>query len=90
MARHAITRQKLRCRDGHWEFAEFIPTKLDGGGWGMVARCDLGDHWLVATATNAVAVAREPYAWPTANEAFEARDRWEQQEAVRHPEETTS
>lgn len=94
MARHAITRQKLRCRDGHWEFADFELVPLGTGvGFGMRTRCDFGDHWLMAAHpphSTRVAVGMTPYAWPSAGEAFAARDRWEQQEAAQHPPEDTT
>lgn len=79
---------KLRCRDGHWEWGAFELRKLPNAvGFGMVAACQYGDHWLrpMMTAPGAglgqqVQVSCEQYAWPTASEAFAARDRYERQE----------
>ena len=88
MARHAITRQKLRCHDGHWEFADFALAPLGPERYGMVVHCDYGDHWLRESPDGTMTYSWEEYAWPSAVKAFEMRDRWEQQEAGAHPEET--
>ena len=77
---------QLRCRDGHFEMATFEVKTTPQGFWMWVA-CEFdghaGGHWLAPDATRPeeVAVASHPYCWPSATEAYEARDRWEAQQA---------
>lgn len=77
---------KLRCRDGHFEMASFDLKRENDGFW-MWVECDFdghqGGHWLApdtATAPNRVRVTEHPYLWPSATDAYSARDRWEAQE----------
>ena len=76
---------QLRCRDGHFEMAAFEVKAASGGFWMWVA-CELdghsGGHWLTPDASRpgALLVASQPYCWPSAVEAYEARDRWEAQQ----------
>lgn len=88
---------KLRCRAGHWEFASFelstLPTTQPPS-YGMVARCDFGDHWLAERDPDdqlwhprQIVVRDTPYGWPTAADAFAALARYEAQDQQR--EETT-
>lgn len=77
---------QLRCRDGHFEMAMFDLKRTDGGYW-MWVTCEFdghrGGHWLAPDpgTPGVVMVTSDPYAWPSAVEAFAARDRWEAQEA---------
>ncbi len=79
---------KLRSRDGHFEMASFELKQQPEGFWMWVA-CDFGDHngghWLApdpedASPTGPVVVTSTPYCWPSAVDAFAARDRWEDQQ----------
>jgi len=77
---------KLRCRNGHFEMAEF-ELKRQGENFWMWVECDFdghaGGHWLAPDAANPadlVIVADKPYDWPSAVDAFAARDRWEAQQ----------
>jgi hypothetical protein len=77
--------QQLRCRDGHFEMASFeLGTRPDGF-WMWVA-CEFdghrGGHWLRPDSGNParLSVTSEPYCWPSAVEAYAARDRWEAQD----------
>lgn len=81
---HDFLGMKLRCRDGHWEMADFALRQVEGG-YEMWLACEAGEHanghWLAAdpadTANSGrVVVANEPYRWPSAVEAFAARDRY--------------
>lgn len=76
---------QLRCRDGHFEMVSFELKSLEGGFWMWVA-CDFdghhGGHWLTPDPAHParLLVASQPYLWPSAGEAFDARDRWERQD----------
>ena len=76
---------KLRCRDGHFEMVEFELKRQDEGFW-MWVECDFqgheGGHWIAPDVASPqfVVVATQPYVWPSASEAFAARDRWEAQQ----------
>lgn len=78
---------QLRCRDGHFEMASFEVKKAPEGGFWMWVACDFdghqGGHWLApeSEGANSVQVGLEPYCWPSATEAYAARDRWEAQQA---------
>ena len=78
--------QQLRCRDGHFEMASFELGTRPGGFWMWVA-CEFdghhGGHLLRPDAHDParLQVASEPYAWPSALDAYAARDRWEAQQA---------
>jgi hypothetical protein len=78
---------KLRCREGHFEMAEFELKRQPDGYW-MWVSCDFdghqGGHWLAPDPAEAdnVYVSSSPYSWAGAVEAFKAKDQWEaQQEA---------
>lgn len=78
--------QQLRCRDGHFEMAYFeLGTRPDGF-WMWVA-CEFdghhGGHWLRPDTRDPerLEVTSVPYAWPSALDAYDARDRWEAQQA---------
>jgi len=87
MARHDRG-LKLRSLDGHFEMAPFELQRQADGYW-MWVECDFGEHqgghWLApdpaGAAPDAVHVTSSPYCWPSAVEAFAARDRWEAQQA---------
>lgn len=87
MARHDRG-LKLRSLDGHFEMAPFELQRQEAGFWMWVA-CDFGEHqgghWLApdpgGATPDAVLVTSTPYCWPSAVEAFAARDRWEAQQA---------
>jgi len=76
---------KLRSRDGHFEMATFELKQQSAGFW-MWVSCDFGEHngghWLApdAQTPGAVRVISTPYCWPSAVDAFAARDRWEEQQ----------
>ena len=76
---------QLRCRDGHFEMAFFELKRQDSGFWMWVA-CDFdghhGGHWLAPDpkAPARLVVTSWPYQWPSASDAYAARDRWEQQD----------
>lgn len=76
---------QLRSRDGHFEMVAFEIKRQERGFWMWVA-CDFdghqGGHWLAPDLTNTahLVVSSEPYLWPTATDAYAARDRWEQQQ----------
>ncbi len=76
---------QLRCRDGHFEMASFeLKTRPDGF-WMWVA-CEFdghhGGHWLAPDPERpgSLLVSTTPYLWPSALEAYAARDRWEEQQ----------
>ena len=78
---------QLRSRDGHFEMASFELKRQEGGFWMWVA-CDFdghhGGHWLAPGPSGSahVIVTSAQYLWPSATDAYAARDRWEQQEQV--------
>lgn len=91
MPRNNTAGLKLRCRSGHWEFASFeLATTIDadlGTLFGMVARCDFGDHWLAERDADdqlwhprQIIVRDTPYLWHTASDAFAALARYEAQD----------
>lgn len=78
---------QLRCRDGHFEMVPFDVKRQDGGFW-MWVSCEFdghqGGHWLAPDPRrpDQLHVTSTPYLWPSAMEAYAARERWaEQQEA---------
>lgn len=77
--------QQLRGRNGHFEMATFELKKQPDGFW-MWVSCDFdghqGGHWLAPDPErpNRVVVGSVSYLWPTALEAYAARDRWAEQE----------
>lgn len=82
---------KLRCKDGHWEMADFELRNIPGAsGFEMWVSCEAGGHngghWLApdpAGAAAAIRVLYEPYVWADPVEAFAARDRWDAQQERR-------
>ena len=80
--------QQLRSHDGHFEMATFELKTQENGFW-MWVSCEFdghhGGHWLAPDLHNAghVAVSSTPFCWQSAHEAYDARDRWEQQEEKR-------
>ena len=68
---------KLRCKDGHWEMADFelMWVACEAGGHN-------GGHWLARDAADPerVVVVSIPYQWPSAVDAFAARDRFAEQQ----------
>lgn len=78
--------QQLRGRNGHFEMAAFELKKQPDGFW-MWVSCDFdghqGGHWLAPDPQrpNRLFVTSEPYLWPTALEAYAARDRWDEQDS---------
>jgi hypothetical protein len=77
--------QQLRSQDGHFEMASFeLKTQPDG--YWMWVSCEFdghrGGHWLAPDPTRPshVTVTSDPYCWRSAHDAYDARDRWEQQE----------
>ena len=78
---------KLRCKDGHWEMADFELRNIPGAaGFEMWVFCEAGGHngghWLApeAQGSERVIVASAPYQWPSAVDAFAARDRFAAQQ----------
>jgi hypothetical protein len=77
--------QQLRSHDGHFEMASFELKTVENGFW-MWVSCEFdghrGGHWLAPdpTHTGRLTVTSDPYCWESANLAYDARDRWEQQE----------
>ena len=67
---------KLRCREGHFEMAEFELKRQPDGYW-MWVSCDFdghqGGHWLAPDPQHAgnVFVSSTPHSWAGAVEAFE-------------------
>ncbi|PWT73287.1 MAG: hypothetical protein C5B60_08385 [Chloroflexi bacterium] len=80
--------QQLRSLDGHFEMASFELKTVENGFW-MWVSCEFdghrGGHWLAPdpTHTSRVTVTSDPYCWESASLAYDARDRWEQQEEKR-------
>ena len=78
---------QLRCRDGHFEMAAFELKTQPDGFWMWVA-CEFaehrGGHWLAPEPgqPDRLVVTSAPYCWPSAVEAYQARDRWEAQEGA--------
>ena len=78
---------QLRSRDGHFEMVSFELKTVENGFWMWVA-CDFdghhGGHWLALDPSDLarLVVAAQPFLWPSAVEAFAARDRWERQEGA--------
>ena len=76
---------QLRSRDGHFEMVSFELKTLENGFWMWVA-CDFdghhGGHWLAPDPSDParLVVASRPHLWPRASDAYDARDRWEQQD----------
>jgi hypothetical protein len=76
---------KLRSRDGHFEMADFDLKRVENGYW-MWIECKFdghnGGHWLAPDGqdTERVVVASVPYQWPSAVDAFAARDRFAAQQ----------
>ncbi|MBF6592375.1 MAG: hypothetical protein IVW57_17835 [Ktedonobacterales bacterium] len=64
---HALT-----CRHGRYRWTEWEIVPLPDG-YGVCARCDLGDHWLRASGDD-VLVGTTPYPWATRLVAAWARD----------------
>lgn len=77
--------QQLRGRNGHFEMASFELKGQPGGYWMWVA-CDFdghhGGHWLAPDPEHPPMLISTsvPYLWPTAREAYAARDAWEAQQ----------
>jgi hypothetical protein len=78
---------KLRCKDGHWEMADFELRNIAGAaGFEMWVFCEAGGHngghWLAPADSDPekVAVVSVPYQWPSAVDAFAARDRFAAQQ----------
>jgi hypothetical protein len=78
---------KLRCKDGHWEMADFELRNIVGAsGFEMWVFCEAGGHngghWLApeAPGSERVVVVSAPYQWPSAVDAFAARDRFATQQ----------
>ena len=69
---------KLRCKDGHWEFATWELVPGANSTYALRTRRDYGDQWLTEDG-GTVGTRTTPQWWPTIAEA--ARDRWERQEA---------
>ncbi len=80
--------QQLRSHNGHFEMASFELKSQDNGYW-MWVSCEFdghhGGHWLAPDPENTgrIILASDPYCWQNAHQAYEARDRWEQQEERR-------
>ena len=77
--------QQLRSHDGHFEMASFELKTHEHGYW-MWVSCEFdghhGGHWLAPDPSRPgrLLVASDPYCWSSAHDAYDARDRWEQQE----------
>ncbi|MGH2517847.1 MAG: hypothetical protein ACRDHP_19545, partial [Ktedonobacterales bacterium] len=77
----------LLCRDGHFEMVSFELKNLESGCWMWVA-CEFdghhGGHWLAPDSRDParLVVASQPYLWPSAHDAYAARDHWEQQDGA--------
>ncbi|HEY7342903.1 MAG TPA: hypothetical protein VH591_18665 [Ktedonobacterales bacterium] len=78
---------KLRCKDGHWEMADFELRNIPGAaGFEMWVACEAGGHngghWLARDSADSerVVVVSIPYQWPSAVDAFAARDRFAEQQ----------
>ena len=75
---------KLRSRGGHFEMVPFELRRSERGFW-MWVECEFdghyGGHWLAPDPTDPgrIIVVEQPYEWPGAAAAYDARDRWEQQ-----------
>lgn len=63
---------KLRCRNDHFEMAEWQIRAVAGGIVVYVA-CDFGDHYLTPGGAQL-----EPHVWPDSVAAFGAVERWRQ------------
>lgn len=79
---------KLRCKNGHWEMADFELRNIPGAsGFEMWVFCEAGGHngghWLApeTPGSDRVVVISVPYQWPSAVDAFAARDRFAIQQA---------
>lgn len=78
---------QLRCRNGHFEMATFELKSQQDGYW-MWVTCEFdghhGGHWLAPDPAHPgrLYVTTAPYHWPSALEAYAARDRWEEQEGA--------
>lgn len=87
--------QILRCRHGHFGWGDFELYRLADGSFALRVPCDLpvpeglpGGHFLRPVSASAdrngshraYDVSLEPHGWPTAVQAFSARDAFAEQE----------
>lgn len=72
--------QALTCRHGKYRWTDWQIIAIPGG-YGVRARCDLGDHWLSLgiAPEPAVVSLQQPFAWVTQDEAERALRQWEAQ-----------
>lgn len=71
--------QHLTYHGGRYTWTGWTLRPLAGGGVGICVPCDLGAHWLTQHKDLSLVVGVEPYAWPSAQEAYAAVERYELQ-----------
>ena len=72
--------QHLTYHGGRYTWTGWTLRSLAGGGTGICVPCDLGAHWLAQHKDLSLVVGMEPYAWPSAQEAYAAVERFELQQ----------
>jgi hypothetical protein len=73
---------KLVCsHTGSWTWVTFEICRMQGG-YGLLAACSLGDHWICPdpAAAGRYRVGFEPHAFASAAEAVAVRDAWRVQQ----------
>jgi hypothetical protein len=71
------TAAHLAHHGGRYTWTGWTLRPLASGGVGICVPCDLGTHWLAQTKDGSPTVGVEPFAWPSAQEAYVAVERYE-------------
>ena len=76
----ADTAAHLAYHGGRYTWTAWMLRPLADGRVGICVPCDLGAHWLGQAAKGSLVVSMEPFAWPSAQEAYAAVERYEQEQ----------